>query len=685
MDLLQFAGRLHILALHLPIGFLLLAFLMEIATRRSMPVLRPAVGFSLFWGMISAVLAAALGFLLSLDGSYDDTLLNWHKWLGIATALLSVALYFVQKKQAPSWLYLPMFGVTVVSLAAAGHFGGSLTHGSDFLFEKSGAESAAAQPITNLDSAQVFSDVILPVLKDKCGGCHNPSKRKGELVILSKEDILKGGESGPAVLPGKPAESPLLKGIQLPLEDEDHMPPKGKRQLADYEKQLLEWWITSGASFEKKVADAAMPENLRTALSAKTQAQSSPLAALKLSEVSDSKLKALREKGILAYPLASGSPLLQVSLSDRKDLSTALLKELEKIGENIIQLHLSNSNVDDEMLVILKKLPHLNRLYLEQTAISDIGLANLANLNFLEYLNLYKTQVTDAGLEQLKSLPRLKSVYLWQTGVTEKGIAQFVSAKPDIFVNKGVENDSIFGEVGLKPPMIKATRELFTDTLLVTMEAGFGNAQIRFTTDGSEPDSASTLYEQPVLLEATRELKARAFKEGWTSSSVISKNFIKVRYKINQVILAKPPDPRYKGEGEKTLIDLKKGGQNFRNGEWLGYEGQNLVASLDLGKTSDVSRVTIGGVEDTGAWIFFPKGMRVSTSVDGKNFKTCKEANYPVAGSPTQLATKVFSESFKPVQARFVKVEVLSVLKNPNWHPGAGKPCWVFVDEILVE
>ena len=60
--MLQFLGRLHILVLHLPIGFLVLAFLMELAARRTAPALRPAVGFTLRWGMASAVLAAGLGY-----------------------------------------------------------------------------------------------------------------------------------------------------------------------------------------------------------------------------------------------------------------------------------------------------------------------------------------------------------------------------------------------------------------------------------------------------------------------------------------------------------------------------------------------------------------------------------------------------------------------------------------------
>ena len=685
MDLLQPLGRLHLLALHLPIGFLLLAFLMEITARRSKPALQPAISFSLFWGMSSAVLAAILGYLLSLNGGYEEKILDWHKWLGFLTAGLTIVLYFVQKKQPASRFYLPLFIVTVIVLTAAGHFGGSLTHGSGFLFEKSNKSKDEVKTIINLDSAQVFADVVLPVLKDKCGGCHNPSKRKGDLVLLTKEDLLKGGELGPAILMDKPAESPLLQSIRLSPEDEYHMPPKGKKQLTEHEKQLLEWWIGSGAPFEKTVAECNMPESIRTTLAEKTEQQISPLSALKIDPVTDSKLKNLRKEGIPVYPLADESPFLQILLSDKKDLTPALLKHLKEAGENIVQMDLSNTNIDDEMLAIVKDLPHLNRLALDQTSISDKGLANLANLNFLEYLNLYKTQVTDAGLDQLKALPALKSIYLWQTGVSDEGVAKFVAAKPDIFINKGIENDSIFGEVGLKPPVFKTSGELFTDTLHVTLEAGFGNTLIRYTTDGNDPDSSSMLYEKPIILETSGEIRVKAFKEGWTPSPVVSKNFVKARYKPTHISLSNPPDPRYAGKGEKTLIDFKKGGQSFRNGDWLGFEGKNLVATLDLGKTEDVSRVTIGALEDTGAWIFYPKGLRISASADGKNFKIIKNASYPVTAAPTQASNRIISENFDTAKVRFVKVEVLSTLKNPSWHPGAGQPCWVCVDEILIE
>ena len=239
--------------------------------------------------------------------------------------------------------------------------------------------------------------------------------------------------------------------------------------------------------------------------------------------------------------------------------------------------------------------------------------------------------------------------------------------------------------MALKAPMIKASKDLFSDTVHVALESGFAKAKVHYTTDGKAPDSTSAIYKQPLVLSASGEVKAIAYPPGWTTSPVASKNFVKVRYQPTGISLAMQPDPRYKGEGEKTLIDFQRGGDSFKSGKWFAWQGQNCTATLDLGMVNDVSKVTTGCFEDTGSWLFFPKGIRISTSTDGKNFKKVKEATYPVATAPTKTGPKMFTEGFARIQARYVKVEVLSVLKNPKWHPNKGEPCWVFVDEILVE
>src|SRR5689334_22994394 len=73
------------------------------------------------------------------------------------------------------------------------------------------------------------------VLKENCFSCHNPEKHKGELVLTSRDRALRGGESGPAVVPGKSAQSRLVQ--VLSADADPHMPPK--KQLAGAEVEVL--------------------------------------------------------------------------------------------------------------------------------------------------------------------------------------------------------------------------------------------------------------------------------------------------------------------------------------------------------------------------------------------------------------------------------------------------------------
>ena len=201
MEIIEFFGRLHPLVLHLPIGFLALAFVMELASRKEKyTALTPAVGFAIQLGMWSAIFASASGYVLSWEGGYDEMLLNRHQWLGIATAVISVIVYFFHKRKtskAGKKFYLPIFGSLMLALGITGHLGGSLTHGSDFLTEPFlGGNKNEPVEIVNMDSAMVFQSLVHPIFKQKCTGCHNESKLKGELLMSSIEGLQKGGKSG---------------------------------------------------------------------------------------------------------------------------------------------------------------------------------------------------------------------------------------------------------------------------------------------------------------------------------------------------------------------------------------------------------------------------------------------------------------------------------------------------------
>jgi mono/diheme cytochrome c family protein len=97
----------------------------------------------------------------------------------------------------------------------------------------------------NLDAAEeeFFEAKVRPVLADNCLECHGAAKHKGGLRLDVREAILKGGDTGPVIRPGKPEESPLIEAIRY--EGEVQMPPKKKLHAAEI--AVLTEWVKRGA------------------------------------------------------------------------------------------------------------------------------------------------------------------------------------------------------------------------------------------------------------------------------------------------------------------------------------------------------------------------------------------------------------------------------------------------------
>jgi hypothetical protein len=260
---------------HLPIGGLVLLGVLELLAK--FPRFKGvAQNNRLTLGLVAvaSVTAACLGWLLSQAGGYDPQLLPWHKWTGIAVAATCTVTWLLNRLGQPR-AYRLSLGATLAVLAVASHLGASITHGRDFLTQFApaplrallgGHSGPAAAPGTRPDLAQrrVFSELIQPILQRRCSACHGPEKHKADLSMESYETLLKGGKDGPALIAGKPLDSPMIQRLLLPSEDEDHMPPHGKPQPTLAEIAALQWWIEHGAPADKTVGDLKPgPEVLR--------------------------------------------------------------------------------------------------------------------------------------------------------------------------------------------------------------------------------------------------------------------------------------------------------------------------------------------------------------------------------------------------------------------------------------
>lgn len=504
--------------------------------------------------------------------------------------------------------------------------------------------------------------------------------------MTSKEGILKGGKTGVMLVAGDLAASLMFKRIHLDPAEKKHMPPKGKKQLTEEEVSLLEWWVKEGASFEKKVGELKTPEPVQKILSKYVEPEKDQgVFALEIDAASESRINKLSALGFQIYPIAKESPFLDASFPKHQTLEKSTLKKLRSVSDQLVRLDLSASVVNDDMLSVVNDLPHLQKLMLQNSKITDKGLRHLEGLEYLEYLNLYGTNVTDAGIAQLPELPRLRQLFIWQTKISNEGIATLQNKYPYLKIDKGVD-PSIFGDAALMPPLIIADKDIFKDSLEVELKMNFKGANVYYTVDGSMPDSNAALYDgTPIAIHASTELKAIAQKAGWKISDPVSRFFPRAKYAIQNIDVRPKPHERYKGDGAKTLYDFVKGSTSFTDGKWLGYEKSHADFLLDLGEPKEVSRLTLGVMEDTGSYIFFPKGMDVSVSEDGRKYKKVVSKTYPTAAGPSPPELANFSETFDPVAARYIKVHVKSNLVNPDWHPAPGAGCWIFVDEVIVE
>ena len=431
---------------HMPIGLVLLVGLLELLARsRRFRNANTNAGIILALAAPVSLLAVVCGWLLSLGGGYEPRLLQWHKWVGIATAagcLIAGLLYGLDLKKPYRWC----LAGTVLLLAVASHFGGSLTHGSDYLTRYAPASlrtllagKPRPQPVAiRQDPAELptFAALVQPILEQNCVACHGPEKSKGGLRLDSFEALLKGSKSGPVLVAAKAEESELLKRLRLPLQNEDHMPPDGKPQPNADDIALLEWWISAGAPAQAKVRELKPPATILALLARRFGGGSgmeNVTAPKPFKEVQPLAARLAEELNIAITPLSPQEAWLQCNASIAgTNFSDAELAKLGAVGPNLRWLDLGGTGITDKGLEQLAQaMPNLARLHLERTSVSDEALAKLQGLQQLEYLNLYGTTTTDAALEPLRQLPRLKQLYLWQTKVTPVAVKEFVDARTD--------------------------------------------------------------------------------------------------------------------------------------------------------------------------------------------------------------------------------------------------------------
>lgn len=677
--LLDFVGKFHPLLLHIPIGVFVYCYLQWAydAFFKKEKSKKVDLTFALGVGVVSAIGSAISGYLLARGGGYDETLLDWHQYLGIGTAIAAIFTATAYRKNPSGRSFGLILSAFMILLMATGHYGGSLTHGKDFLSFKSTQKEEVI--LTDIQQAHLFDDIVMPIVNRKCVSCHNPEKSKGGLLLHDLEAWRKGGESGPLLVAGDLAGSLFSQRIHLPKTEEEHMPPDGKLQLTADEMDFLDWWVAHRKDYSHTVEELAPDAKIMAYLQSLRNDPTKDLPELDAAQIA-----AFNRNGFSVVPFAKNSKWLDVSFPNKKQVSKNDLKELSAIATNIRQLNLSNKGITDEGLKIIKRFKNLLSLNLSKNPISDQGIKFLKKLPQLKSLNLYGTNVSPESLKDISAISTLEKVYLWQTKITAEHLEKYQSNDSRMAFDMGID-ESAFGSPQLVAPIIDAEQELFEDSLLVEIKSNAKLGRVYYTLDGSLPDTNAFRYRAPFPIYESTTIKTFLAKKGWQASEIVDKTFIKARYKVQDVVLNKPPNEKYAAQGPQTLIDFTKASESFDDGKWIAYQQSGVTATLDLGEVVPVSGVSIGALLDYRSYIFLPIGFDIESSTDGKTYRPYTQASYEPLSKPQENEITNFLFKTSPTSARYLKIKIKSPLVNPDWHSAPGAPCWIFLDEILVE
>ena len=140
-----------------------------------------------------------------------------------------------------------------------------MTHGSGFLIKNapnsvkswfnSKTEENRVQNFEKKESKSLWNDVW-PILQNRCIKCHGPDKSKGDLRVDDRDSLLMGGDTEkPALVPGDPASSSIIRVILLPENHDEKMPPKGKGQISSEEISKLIEWVQKGGEMKEKASN----------------------------------------------------------------------------------------------------------------------------------------------------------------------------------------------------------------------------------------------------------------------------------------------------------------------------------------------------------------------------------------------------------------------------------------------
>jgi len=238
-----------------------------------------------------------------------------------------------------------------------------------------------------------------------------------------------------------------------------------------------------------------------------------------------------------------------------------------------------------------------------------------------------------------------------------------------------------------KQVYIDPSEEITDGQRMVSLRTLFNDQTIVYTTDGTDPVASSRVYATPLPVSSKTLIKASVLVNGQpfglTQKLIFLHKAIGNLAKLNSKYSSY--NPAYAAGGDMALLDGIKGSNNFADGRWQGYQGQDVDIEIDLKKVMPVKSVSMDCMQNSYSWIELPASVIIYTSPDGKKYSPLKTIDHNIPMDAKGQITHTFSATFENLETRYLKVIAKSTGKLPDWHHAAGGESFIFMDEIVVE
>lgn len=230
----------------------------------------------------------------------------------------------------------------------------------------------------------------------------------------------------------------------------------------------------------------------------------------------------------------------------------------------------------------------------------------------------------------------------------------------------------------LASPQTASQRLFASPNLKVNFDFRLQGAEIRYTTDGTEPTVASAIFTSPIKVSGPAILKAKAFKAGFLPSETTTIQVLPYQSQAFDSISIAPAPKKYPANGWKTLCDKQLGDANFKQ-NWLGFDSTEIDLTVIFSKKQPISNIAIGFLRQQNAWIFLPAAIEIYD----KKGKLLARENLTVEAAALPNSMEFISLKLTKYRHKSLTIKIIALHSLPAWHSGAGNSGWVFLDEIM--